>query len=292
MSRITLVILLSALFLFAPFSAHADGDSRKVTPAEREYGLKVLSLLDKAVPSIPEGWTAGERTEVKPWEYISTGAGKDPLRVEFILDGRDEKKIDEEGMKANQVYEEMAKTHGDDQKKMIDEMQTKLDALSKQVEEAIARNDMATFERLTKEIEKAQAPAVAIGDAINKELKEKTAVIKAKDAYLQAVLQVNAYDVDLSDYIAEGSVADHPAWWRANPPDHDGDFEGEWIAFAGAWKSVDQDGNSTMTPAWNLAQPHTTAQNLLVKVRGDKVRGRRFLETIKWDVIGKLFLNN
>lgn len=292
MSRIALLVLLSALLVAAPFTAHADGDTRAATPAEQDYGLKVQTLLDQVVPPIPDGWTPGDRTEVKPVERLSTGVGKDPMRVEFFLDARDEKKIDEANQKAGKVYEEMAKYNGDDQKKMVDDMQKKLDGLTKQMEAAINANDMATFQRLTKEVEAAQAPLKTMGDAMNKELSEKMAVVKARDAHLRAVLQVNAYDVDLTGYTAEGPVAGHPAYWHENPPDHDGDFEGEWLAFAGAWKSVDQDGTPTMTPAWNLAHPHTTAQNLLVKVRGDKARGRRFLETMKWDVIGDLFPKN
>jgi len=289
MSRITSFVLAFALSIAIPFTAFADGDARAATPAEREYALKVQGLLDKALPPVPDGWTAGDRTEIKPLTSVSTGVGKDPMRVEFVMEARDEKKIEEAAIKENKIYEEVAQTYTADQTaKMIEEMQKKLDVLSRQMEEAIGKNDVAAIQRITKEIEEAQAPVKTMGDAMNKELKEKAAVVKARDAHLQAALAVNAYDVELSGYAAEAPVAGHQAYWHENPADHDGDFEGEWLAFAGAWKTVDQDGRPVMTPAWNLGLPHTTAQNLVVKVRGDKARGRRFLDAMKWDVIGEM----
>lgn len=289
MPRIILVALISTFLIITPFAALADGDARAATPAEREYALEVQGLLDKALPPVPDGWTAGDRTQIKPLTSVSTGVGKDPMHVEFFMEARDEKKIEESALKENKVYEEVTQGYTADQNtKMVEEMQKKLDVLSKQMEEAIGKNDVAAIQRITKEIEEAQAPVKAMGDAMNKELKEKAAVVKARDAHLQAALAVNSYDVELSGYAAEEPVAGHRTYWHENPADHDGDFEGEWLAFAGAWKAADQDGRPVMTPAWNLGLPHTTAQNLVVKVRGDKTRGRRFLEAMKWDVVGSL----
>ncbi len=290
MSRITSFVLAFALAISIPFAAFADGDARAATSAEREYVLKVQGLLDKVLPPVPDGWAAGDRTEIEPLTSVSTGVGRDPMRVEFVMEARDGKKIEEASLKENKIYEEVAQTYAADQStKVIEEMQKKLDVLSRQMEEAIGKSDVAAIQRITREIEEAQAPVKTMGDAMNKELKEKAAVVKARDAHLQAVLSVNAYDVELSEYAAETPVAGHQAYWHENPADDDGDFEGEWLAFAGAWKTADQDGRPVMTPAWNLGLPHTTAQNLVVKVRGDKARGRRFLEAMKWDVVGSLF---
>lgn len=289
MPRVTLIALVFALLIAIPFAALADGDARAATPVEREYALKVQGLLDKALPPVPDGWTAGDRTEIKPLTNVSTGVGKDPMHVEFVMEARDEKKIEEASLEENKVCEEVAQRYTADQTaKMVEEMQKKLDVLSKQMEEAIGKNDVAAIQRITKEIEEAQAPVKTMGDAMNKELKEKVAVVKARDAHLQAVLSVNAYDIDLSEYASEAPVAGHQAYWHENSADQEGDFEGEWLAFAGAWKAVDQEGRPVMTPAWNLGLPHTTAQNLVVKVRGNKARGRRFLEAVKWNAVGDL----
>lgn len=289
MSRI-ISFVLAVTFLFAvPFTVLADGDARAATPAERDYALKVQSLLDQSLPPVPDGWTAGDRTSIKPLKNVSTGIGKDPMQVEFFMEARDEKKIEETALKENKVYEEVAQGYTADQNsKMVEEMQKKLDVLTKQMEEAISKNDVAAIQRITKEIEEAQAPVKTMGDAMNKELKDKMAVVKARDAHLRADLMINSHDIELDGYAAEQPVAGHLAFWQESAPDNDGEYEGEWLAFAGAWKTADQDGRSVMTPAWNLALPHTTAQNLVMKVRGDKTRGRRYLETMKWEVVGDL----
>jgi hypothetical protein len=289
MSRMVLaLVLMSALLAAAPFVALADGDSRAATPAESDFHQKVQSVLDQALPPVPQGWTPGDRTAITPLKYVSTGIGKDPMGVEFHFEARDQQKIDEAQQKAGVVYETLGKSYGAESQKITAEVQKKMADLSKQMEDAINKGDMATFQSLTKELEAAQAPAKALGDAMNKELSEKMAVIRAKDAHLRATLRINAYDLRLDAFAAENPVAGYPAYWKTYPPDQQDEFEGEWLVFAGAWKSIDQDGTPTMTPAWNLALPHTTAQNLLVIVRSDKGRGRRFLESITWDRIAGL----
>ncbi|NLI77790.1 MAG: hypothetical protein GX442_15310 [Candidatus Riflebacteria bacterium] len=289
MPRKHLSLLLAVAFAILPLAALADGDSRLATPAEREYGLKILGQLDRSLPAIPEGWTTTDRTTVTAWERLSTGVGKDPLGVEFRLEALDAEKIAEAEQKGSKIVEEVALARGDEQKRTADAVQKSLDALTKKMEEAIAKGDTAAMERLAKEAEAAAAPAQSLGDSMNKELKEKMQAVKARDARLQAFLRVNAWDTPVAGFTAEGPVAGHPAFWQENPPDHEGDYEGEWLVFAGAWKGIDQDGTPTMTPAWNLALPHTTAQNLLVRVRGDKTRARAFLEAMQWEGLDGLF---
>ncbi len=289
MPRNHLSLLLAVVFAILPLAALADGESRPATPAEREYGLNVLKHLDQALPPVPEGWTTADRTPVTAWERLSTGVGKDPLGVDFCLEALDAAKIADAEQKGSKIIEEVALARGDEQKRTADAVQKSLDALTKKMEEAIAKGDTAAMERLAKEVEAAAAPAQNLGDAMSKELKEKMQAVKARDARLRAVLRVNAWDTPLAGFTAEGPVAGHPAFWQANPPDHEGDYEGEWLVFAGAWKSIDQDGTPTMTPAWNLALPHTTAQNLLVRVQGDKARARAFLEAMQWESLDGLF---
>jgi hypothetical protein len=267
----------------------ADGEVREATKAEQDYSLWVYKTIDKALPAVPAQWTVTEKTEVKPDSFVSVGTGDQPMSVSYSLAAEDSKKLADSEAKMSESVQTYAMAHQDETQKMMDDVSPRIDALSKQMEEAIAKGDMAQLEKLQKELAKVQAPVQEKSDAMTRDLNEQAEKFKAGDARLRISVDVNREYRDLAGFSKENPIASHPVYWRAFSSDDNSDYEGEMMVFAGAWKLALGSDDPHMTTTWNLGLPYTVVQNMVIHVQGDKVRVQKIIESINWVMLGNLF---
>jgi hypothetical protein len=81
----------------------AEGETRSITSAEKEFFSRVLSTFAKALPPGPEGWTQHHTSSVIPPERIFLGAEKQPLFLSYVINWKDAKRADEYDAKSKQM---------------------------------------------------------------------------------------------------------------------------------------------------------------------------------------------
>jgi hypothetical protein len=267
----------------------ADGEVREATKAEQDYSLRVYQTIDKALPAVPAQWTVTEKTEVKPDSFVSVGTGDQPMSVGYSLTAEDSKKLADSEAKMSESVQTYAMAHQDETQKAVDDASPKIDALSKQMEEAIAKGDMSQLESIQKEMMKIQAPMQEKSDAMMRDLSEQREKFKARDARLRISVDVNREYEDVAGFSKENPIASHPVYWRAFSSDDNSDYEGEMMVFAGAWKLALGGDDPHMTTTWNLGLPHTVVQNMVIHLQGDKMRVQKIIESINWVMLNSLF---
>ncbi len=142
-SRIKVYSLLAVLTLACSI-VFADGDSRKPTPAEKEFGQTVFNVIAKALPPGPEGWEKAGKTEDTELKVIYTDVNK-PLRIEYYLAWQDSKRMQEAQTQLNQEMMKLLPKPGASMAQ-ITEMQKKIEELQKNAEpqDVKARIDLYT----------------------------------------------------------------------------------------------------------------------------------------------------
>jgi hypothetical protein len=104
----------------------ADGDSRKATPAEKEFNKTVLGAIAKAVAVDPAGWEKTGGTTLEELKVVYTDANV-PLRLEYHLEWQDTKRIMEAEAKYAEEIMKLTKKPGFTGEG-TDELQRKMEA--------------------------------------------------------------------------------------------------------------------------------------------------------------------
>lgn len=98
--RAVLVVLVSASLMACV--VFADGDSRKPTEAEKAFHKSILGALAKAIQAGPEDWDRDRATDLgSNLNAVYTGPNE-PLRVDYYVSWRDNKKAEAAQMQLNQ----------------------------------------------------------------------------------------------------------------------------------------------------------------------------------------------
>jgi hypothetical protein len=108
--RMILVLLVAASLLACV--VFADGDSRKPTEAEKSFNKSILSALVKALPPGPEGWEKSGGSDLNSSLTAVYSGPNEPLRVEYYVSWRDNKKAQAAQMQLNEELMKLAQKPG------------------------------------------------------------------------------------------------------------------------------------------------------------------------------------
>jgi hypothetical protein len=155
-SRITIAGFLAVLVL-ACSMIFADGDSRKSTPGEKEFGKSALDVIVKAVSVGPEGWetAVNSRSDIQ----ILYTEINEPMRLEYHVEWQDKNKTMAGQAQMAQEMMNLAKKPGFSEKDV--------EALTKKMEphDANVRIDVLTNIN-SQGINEKVAPAAAIAGGL------------------------------------------------------------------------------------------------------------------------------
>jgi hypothetical protein len=160
------VYSLLAILTLACSIVFADGDSRKATPAEKDFGKLVFSVIAKALPPGPEGWEkTGDSTVDTDLKTLYTDVNK-PLRIEYCAAWQNSKRMQEAQIQLNQELIKLAPKPGASMAQ-IEELQKKMEELQKksELQDAKARIDLYTNITSQSLYDKA-SPATAIAGGL------------------------------------------------------------------------------------------------------------------------------
>jgi hypothetical protein len=92
--RISLRTILIVLMMSSSLAciAFADGDSRKPTPAEKEFNKSILNALAKALPQCSEGWQKSGSTNVNSDLTAIYSPANESFRIEYYIACEDAKR--------------------------------------------------------------------------------------------------------------------------------------------------------------------------------------------------------
>jgi hypothetical protein len=265
----------------------AEGETRPITSAEKEFFSKVMSTFAKALPPGPEGWTQHHTSSVIPPERVALGAEKHPLFLSYYINWKDTKRVDAYDAKSKQMLMQQANQKPDP--KAQAELMAEYNRISKELESALRKSDKAEIQRLQKEM-----------SVVGEKMKNLSAPLVQT---VQNVTSDSPHDIEVnvklttnkfSESLGKGAIAEAPIdgvlIYRVNSVRRGGTGwkDGETYAFVGNWKNVSQSGGTEMASPTNPKLPYTAVQAIVVTVGAEKARGRAFLEKINWTALKSL----
>lgn len=275
---------LAAILLMASSPALADGPSRPATPAEQSYYNQVMAVLAKAVPaSPPPGWDETGRTQIQTPRQVADGSEEDPMGLEYHVRWQDQ-------ARARAAQEAQVAAGAEVMKRQMAQPSTaaqekRVEALAAQVAQAIERGDMATVNRLQDEMDK-------LYDEINQVLSRRDAELQAalkrhqvKDVEAGVSLLVNSAVVEFIGRVAKDQPVAGLTVYRQEGEDnpHLGWREGySWVFLGAGWKLMREGDHQYMEFTPKPGVPHTTVQNLVVRVQAAPERARGLLAALDW----------
>ncbi len=284
MRRVLPMFAVAVLVLLAARFAYADGESRATTPAERQFLETAAAIVEKAMPPVFPGWTAGAVS--KP-DVARTAPGErtEPMPFYVAVSWEDEKRLASASVAGAAAMEKVAEKLRTDGIARQAELAKQIETLSKRFGDAIQKSDMAAAERVQKEMAPIQAELEKIGQTQEAAVDAALAPTRVHDARIRLTISVNASSHDLDGRQPEADVAGVPTWRREGEP---GDtYAGETIAALG-FKAVDDGDMRGIQAVFDPARPKTAAQTVLVEIQGEKAQCRQLLEKIDWAALKKL----
>ncbi len=286
-SGILCCLLLSLLAL--PQAAWPDGESRPATQAEKDFHLRVLNTLAKAVPGAgPSGWELVDQTNIAALERVGVDSEEYPFRVDYFIEWQDTARIqesDKRQMDAGSASLDQSMASGPT------DLQKKYDDLVKEFGQAIEKNDMAEAQRLSAQMEEVAAKLNTAYAAQDQQFNEALASVEAHDVKMKVAVHVNDMNRSFyADFTEEPSVQGGlTVRTAAEQTEHYGWKEGETWVLLGPWKRGQDGSDFEATP--KAGTPHVAVQTIAVKVEADKARADAFIRSIDWAALKGLLKN-
>ena len=279
----------TGLMVFISISTvFADGDSRRATPLEKTWALKISTAFEAALPKGPEGWSRVGKSDLKPPETVVQGQETFPMRVDYFIKWQDDKKINASKVEMDQQLTKMAKNLSPDAK--MKAYTAEMDKLAKEFGKAIEAKDNAKAEALNKEMEE-------IGKRFNEQASGKNQAIEQQirdmtphDVELRVSLSANVFYQGFVRIPSEQTVLEGcPVIRVADEADTtQGWHEGTTYVFVGNFKYVRKDNTAFMEAEKLPGKPHTQVQAVVIEVRGEKARARGFIQQMNLKAIKAL----
>lgn len=273
---------LAAILLTTPVLA--DGPSRPATPAEQSYYNQVMAVLARSTPAAPPpGWEETSRTQIKTPAYVGEGIGEDPMGLEYHVRWQDLPRSQaaqqaQVAAGAEVMRRQMAQPSTATQERRVE-------ALAAQLGQAVERGDMATVNRLQGEMDQ-------LYDEINRVQGQRDAELQAalkrhqvKDVDAGVSLLVNSAVVEFIGRVAKDQPVAGLTVYRQEGEDnpHLGWREGySWVFLGAGWKLMREGDHQYMEFSPKAGVPHTTVQNLVVRVQAAPERARALLAALDW----------
>ena len=286
LSRLTLA---AALVLACP-SAWADGPTRPATPTEKAYYDRVMAVLAKAIPAQPPtGWVETDRTEPRTPQYLSEGIGEDPMGLEYHAGWSDVPRAQAAQAAQAQAGAEVlrrqmaAKTTAAQEKRMQE--------LADQLGKAMERGDRTQEERIQKELERDGEELGQIYGQREAEIRAAMKRHQVQDVEAGVSLLVNSAVVEFMERVTPEPPVAGLTVYRQEGEDNpqQGWREGySWVFLGAGWKLMREGDHQFMEFQPKTGVPHTTVQNLVVRIQAAPARARALLAAIDWAALKAL----
>lgn len=283
-------LLLLVLLLAAVGPVRADGPSRPATPAEQAFYSQVMAVLVKSVPAAPPlGWEETERTQPRPPRAMAEGSEQDPMGLDYHLRWSDLPRGRASQEAQARAGAEVARRQMADPSTAAQEK--RVEALAAQVSQAAERGDMATVNRLQTEMD-------TLYDEINHVQTKRDAELQAalkrhqvRDVEAGVSLLVNSAVVEFIGRVTKDQPVAGLAVYRQEGEDnpHLGWREGySWVFLGAGWNLMREGDHQYMEFTPKAGAPHTTVQNLVVRVQAAPERARALLAALDWAALKAL----
>jgi len=272
--------LLFGLLMVSAVTALADGDVRPATAGEKACMGKILGIFSKACLQGPPGWTRTEEGDATAPDVVSgTGPGR-PMEIRFDTTWKDQKRLQAFEREAMNSMTRQAQSGSMDN---IMKQQEKMQPLIEQMTAAAQKGDTAKMQALQKQLEAMQKESTASMNAANKPFEDERKAKTPKDATLKVSFETNTFWVSASAKpLPEAPIGAAQIYRIADEGfDNEQWHEGTTVALLGAWRLAGQ------TDGYRFEAPRRggttcTILTVAVRVQGDKVRARKFLEGVDW----------
>jgi hypothetical protein len=272
--------LIIFILFFSICFLYADGGRglRPATSAEKDYAVKVITTILKALPESFAGFSRKEATEPVGPEDVESGAEKDVLQLAFS--GRWIN--DEMESKANEKVQKMADSAGNDianTPKMKANMKKK-DEITAKMEQAAKINDFKEIERLSKQLE-------ALSNEMDKDYKPVVNAMSDKKYQIDVYINVNELNHEIYN---KNTTELKPVMGNKTYISHkssDGDESEDIILiFMGNWNSSKDPASGNFILKLNRKNiQHTAVQSYVISIHGSRTYTQKFADRINFQLL-------
>jgi hypothetical protein len=286
-------MIMGGILLLMPSVVFGDGPARPIRPEEIVFYEKLQHVLLPSIMKVaPEGWIASEVFQLDIPEYVSDGQENYPIREAVRARWFDPQKKNEYDARIEEIGAQAAATWNvadprqqeleEEQKKLLDEFGV-----------ALQNNNAEDIQRIQKQLDVVQWELSSLLDAKAKVLNDELRKAQPRDASLDVRIELNSFyeslytdQEDAPAFIREPPIAGAQVVRIGNGRYFNDTWEeGTTVATLGNWK-VTQDGSSIImesTPDPKI--PYTFVQTVMVRVKAEKDRARKYLESLDWQVL-------
>ncbi|MBN1905123.1 MAG: hypothetical protein JW927_08505 [Deltaproteobacteria bacterium] len=277
--------LITLLWISTSF---ADGDSRKSTPDEKAFTLKVFSTFENALPEPHDGWEMVGKTDIMPPDYVVSGQEEFPMRVDYFIKWQDSAKINAAKAEINQQLISITKKQNAVER--MKESTAEMDRLAKEFGKAFETKDNAKIEAIQKQINEISKKINEQGAADKKVIDQKIAELTPHDIELRVDFSANLFYQQFMDIPAKQDVFEGCKIFRIDElgQTEQGWREGSTYIFIGYFNYVKQDSNPYMEAKPIPGILHTKVQTVVIRITGEKNRAQEFIKKMDLKAIKSL----
>lgn len=281
MNRKCIGILILAVGVLGSVMAFADGDSRPTTKGERDFSLKVLMTVAKALPRPFPGYEVTEATNINPYQRTTPGIEKGPFPVEFQATWYHRAKAEAQKVKEDLALQKAAQEMKAGPNKDQAALEKKQMSLGTALGAAITKNNTAEAQKIQAEMEVNKQKLDKIYAEQDKKLQASMQAAKEVGVTMRIDCQANQFWIasPAAKLVKDAPVAGIPVYRFEKQGQED-----MTIALIGPWK----EGGNASEPALAADKkplPSLKVQTIEVRIQGDKATARRILEGTKWEAI-------
>lgn len=266
----------------------ADGDSRKSTPDEKAFTLKVFSIFENALPEAPDGWQMVNKADIKPPDSVVSGQEEFPMKVDYYIKWEDRSKINDARAEINQQLISITKKQNAVER--MKESTAEMDRLAKEFGKAFEARENAKIEAIQKQINEISKKLNDQGAADKKIIDQKIKELTPHDVELSVYLTANLFYQQFADIPAKQDVFEGCKIIRIDEPGHteQGWEEGSTFIFIGNFNYVKQESRPYMEAKPLPGILHTKVQTVVIRITGEKNRSQEFIKKMDLKAINAL----
>jgi hypothetical protein len=271
--------LLIFIILFFKCCLYADGGGlRPATRAEKDYAVKVITTILKALPESFAGFSRKEATEPIGPEDVEAGAEKGALQLSFSGRWINDKME----RKANEKVQKMSESADSDitNTPRMEANMKKKDEITVKMEQAAKRNDFKEIEKLSKQLE-------SLSNEMEKDYKPVVKVISDKNYQIDVYINVNEpnHEIYNKNTTELKPVMGYKTFISHKSSGEDGSAD-ILLIFMGNWNSSKDSVSSDFILKLNKKNiQHTAVQSYVINVHGNRTYTQKFVDNINFKLL-------
>jgi hypothetical protein len=283
------VVFIFSLFLFCSAAVvFADGDTRPITPAEKEFANHFYATAKAVFSAYKTDWKVIDQSKFEAESRVTVGNELQPWALYSFMQWQDAKAKEAENTRIVNALPTMTDANLVNEANKVSQ---EIEKLALEAGKAAEAGDFNKMMELQKKMEALTAPAQEAFAENDRKFKQKMEQLVAKDCTLTARLSVNNFFTDLQAGFKQEKTADGLTLYRVS----EGSMEGErWqegttkVVLGNGWQLNQEEDYASLEMPTPEEFQHTKVYSIILEVEAEQKRAADFIKALPWDKLKAL----